>query len=174
MFRRCRDGTREPNRALLVTLLATILEPVAWLTRWYLRDASRACSRRPQKDGCTPIVRLVFAEIFLCHTGILFDDLQRHGRHGSDCGGVGTVSGSNGWTSANPRVSRGGPQTMCCGNFVAVRVRVPSIANVHLGFLQFALILDSRTLGKGTPACSSSVPHHRNCMLLFLSACAVS
>ena len=34
MFRRCRDGTRDPNRATLVTLLAMIIESVAWLTRW--------------------------------------------------------------------------------------------------------------------------------------------
>ena len=63
------------------------------------------------------------------------------------------------------RVSRDGPQTMCCGNFVAVHARFPTIANVPLGFLQSALILDRRTLGKGTSARSSSVPPPHNSIL---------
>ena len=107
MFRRFRDGTGDPNRATLVTLLALITESVAWLTRWYLRDAGRACSRRPQKDGCTaPLCDLFSLKFFLCHTGVLFDDLQWHGRHGSDCCGVGTVSGSLGGCLPTPCFTR--------------------------------------------------------------------
>ena len=61
-------------------------------SRCWPRLRSPSSERRMHR----PIVRLVFTEVFLCRTGFLFDDLQWHGRHGSDCCGVGTVSGSLG------------------------------------------------------------------------------
>ena len=171
MFRRFRDGTRDPNRATFVTLLALITESVACTVDAMVPSRCWPRLRSPSSERLMhrAIVRLVFAEVFLCHTGL---------RHSMICSGKAprlrlwwsrNCAEFNGWTSANPRASRGVPQTMCCGNFVAVRARFPTIANFPLGFLQSALILDSRTLGKEHLHAALRCLHRKACCV-----CAVS
>ena len=155
MFRRFRDGTRDPNRATLVTLLALITESVACMVDAMVPSRCWPRLRSPSSERLMhrAIVRLVFAEVFLCHTGILFDDLQWHGRHGSDCCGVGTVSGSLGGCLPTPCFTR------WSANDVLWRLRGCSCA------VSNDCKRSPWALGKGTSARSSSVPPPHNSML---------
>ena len=106
----------------LVTLLAIIIELLAWLARWNLHH-------RLQKDGFTEfIVRLVFSRVFhLSSRAIPRFSVACH--HGLD-----SCADFDGWASANPVLHEGFWKGCAVCNFVALRARVPSIADVLLGF----------------------------------------
>ena len=115
-------------------------------------------------DALRHCVRLVFAEVFLRRTGIPFDDLQGHAATAqtvveSELCRIQRVA------SANLRASRGDSTNDVPWQLRGCSCAVTNNCKRSSWVLAVCLILDSRTLGKGTSARSSSEPPPHNSML---------